>query len=177
MIFDITEKMSFYEKEIYGKYCLEYPFRIVDFLNELKINVFAEDMGPNESGAIVKDEDNYSIFFNERHPSTRIRFTLAHELGHYLFDKDYLANHKTITDSSKQSDKIWLFRKNCQLDNPEMRKMDIRANQFAAELLMPQDKFIEVWYEKTSPSDVANFFNVSLDATKIRATILLGEIF
>ncbi len=59
----------------------------------------------------------------------------------------------------------------------KMREMDVRANEFAMALLMPEDKFIEVWIHKTTPEQVAKFFNVSVDAVKIRASMLLGEIF
>lgn len=59
----------------------------------------------------------------------------------------------------------------------EMRMMDIKANEFAFELLMPEDKFIEIWNKKTTPEEVAKFFGVTVDAVKIRAYSLLGEIF
>ena len=59
----------------------------------------------------------------------------------------------------------------------DMRARDINANQFAAELLMPEKKFIEIWQRKTTPEQVAKFFGVSVDAVKIRASVLLGEIF
>lgn len=59
----------------------------------------------------------------------------------------------------------------------EMRKMDVEANRFAFELLMPEEKFIEIWNKETTPEQVAKFFGVSSDAAKIRAFVLLGEIF
>jgi len=58
-----------------------------------------------------------------------------------------------------------------------MRAMDINANQFAAELLMPEKKFIEIWKKETISGQVAKFFGVSVEAVKIRASVLLGEIF
>ena len=173
---DVTEQMDESEKAVYEKFRLRYPFRIVDFINALNIKVFAETMDDSQSGAIVKEGDDYKIFFNQNHPITRIRFTLAHELGHYVYDKAYLTDHQTITDSSHQSTRSFLFRKQITPSDPTLRRMDIRANQFAAELLMPENQFVETWHQSNSPEDVALAFNVSVDAVKARAHYLLGVI-
>ena len=171
---DVTEQMDESEKAVYEKFRLRYPFRIVDFINALNIKVFAETMDDSQSGAIVKEGDDYKIFFNQNHPITRIRFTLAHELGHYVYDKAYLTDHQTITDSSHQSTRSFLFRKQITPSDPTLRRMDIRANQFAEELLMPEKQFIEAWQQSSSSEDVALAFDVSVGAVKKRAYSLLG---
>lgn len=173
----ITGNMSLAEKSIFDRYKQKFPFQVVAFANELGIKVFVDQMPDNQSGAISKDSEGYSIYVNSDHSETRVRFTLAHELGHYFNDKAYLEENKSIVDTSKQAGKKFLFRKNCIPDDPAMRKMDIRANQFAADLLMPKDKFTEIWREKISPKEVSVFFNVSIEAVKTRAAVLLGEIF
>jgi len=173
---NITEKMNPEQKEIYDKYKNEFPFKIVEFINELGIKVFAENLPSNHSGYIEKKNNEYHIHVNEAHSSTRIRFTLAHELGHFFYDGSYLDQHQAIIDSSKQAEKKLFRHGNISLDNPDMREMDVRANKFAAELLMPEKKFIEIWHTEYSPERVALFFNVSVEATKIRAANLIGEI-
>lgn len=178
MSYNVQEKMTDKQKEIYGKYNKTFPFKVVDFINELGIKVVAAEMQSYVSGAIVAEKDEqYKIYVNDSHPASRIRFTLAHELGHYFNDKDYLNDKGEIIDPSKQSHDKILWRKDVPVIDEAMRIKDIKANQFAAELLMPQDKFIEVWNNNTSPEAVAKFFNVSKEAVQIRAAALLGEIF
>jgi len=173
---DITKNMNSSEKEIFKKYQSNFPFRVVDFINELKIKIYSKAMD-NVSGAICKENNEFVIYVNEKHPATRLRFTLAHELGHYFYDREFLEKTGTIEDSTKQLAPSFLYRKECLPDDPEMRKRDVKANQFAAQLLMPEEKFIEVWHNENSPEEVAKFFNVSVDAIKIRAASVLGVMF
>lgn len=176
MMLDILKVMNEEQRNIYTKYKDEFPFKIVEFINDLGIHIFTSDMDNNISGSISKEDNRYIIYINDSHPPTRLKFTLAHELGHYFYDKDYL-DRKQIIDPSKQAISNILWRKNIKPIDQNMREKDIKANQFAAELLMPEIKFIEIWTQETSPEKVAKFFGVSLEATKIRASTLLGEIF
>lgn len=107
----------------------------------------------------------------------RIRFTVAHELAHYFNDKDYLESNGRIEDSSKLSKK-WLFRAKEGVAgvDEDMYKRDVLANRFAADLLMPKNEFIRKWKESRSTEDVAEYFNVSPIAAKVRAAVLVGKI-
>ena len=176
MIDFVTGKMTEEQKSIYYKYRNKFPFKIVEFMNELGIRVTASGMPNGYSGGIRKEEDTYRVYINDSHAPARLMFTLAHELGHYFYDKDYLESYSEIIDLSKQSLKIFFIKQTCVID-PKMRLMDINANQFAAELLMPENKFIKIWNKETTPEQVAKFFGVSVEAVKIRASVLLGEIF
>lgn len=173
---NVTKCMDAHQQEIYNRYKDTFPFKIVEFINELGIRVIAAEIPYYISGAIRKEEDNYAVYINDSHFLTRQRFTLAHELGHFFYDKEYLDSNEII-DPSKQAQPKILFRKDIYPIDSKMQGMDIKANQFAAELLMPKEKFIEVWNRETSPEEVAKFFGVSVEATKIRASNLLGEIF
>lgn len=172
----ITAEMDASQIEIYDTYKNIFPFKIVEFINELGIKVIAAEMPSYVSGAIRKEEDKYVIYINDSHSITRQRFTLAHELGHFFNDKNYLESNEII-DPLKQSQHKILLRIDTLPIDPVMKEMDIKANQFAADILMPEEKFIEVWNKKTTPEEVAKFFKVSVEATKIRAFTLLGEIF
>jgi Zn-dependent peptidase ImmA (M78 family) len=168
--------MDVKQQEIYNKYKNEFPFKIVEFINELGITVTTGELPSYISGAIRKENNIYRIYVNSAHSVTRLRFTLAHELGHFFYDKNYLDSNEII-DPSKQAQSKFLFRKKISADDHEMRQMDIQANQFAAELLMPLERFVEIWHQKTSPREVADYFKVSEAAIMIRASNLLGEIF
>lgn len=173
----ITDNMNKEEKQIYNKYKNTFPFPLVKFANDLGVDVFLSDSLHSEiSGSICKKDDKFLIIINNSHSPSRKRFTLAHELGHYFNDRDYLNNSGEIVDSTKQSTRKFLFRKSTPEIDKNMIAMDIKANKFAAELLMPKEVFIKKWQESNSPQQVANFFAVSIEAVNIRAYRLLGEI-
>lgn len=174
---DVTQKMTEAEKVIFAKYINTFPFPIVEFINEIGINIHAlEDAPENMSGAITKKDGKYFIYVNTKHQVKRMRFTLAHELAHYFNDKEYLESNGEIKDTTKHSQK-WLFRAEGKANNdPAMRRMDVRANKFAADLLMPEAHFVQQWLESSNVESVANHFGVSADAVKIRAACVIGEI-
>ena len=70
------------------------------------------------------------IILNLNHHPNRRRFTLAHEIGHHLLHKSYLANNVHV-------DKIVLLPRNFVSSQAKDIK-EIQANAFAAELLMPE---------------------------------------
>lgn len=76
---------------------------------------FPEDV----SGMIVRIDGKAAIGINPAHARVRQRFTLAHELGHYLSGHDDLR----IVDEAMDKDTL----------------KEKEANRFAAELLMPTD--------------------------------------
>lgn len=174
---EFFEKMTPEEKAAYNKYKSTFPFPLVNFAKDLGIDVYAmSDFPANKSGAIAYENGKYTIYLNEAHSPRRKRFTLAHEIGHFINDKDYLAQNKEIVDSSKQSSTRVLFRPDEPCCNSDMRERDVKANKFAADILMPADEFIKKWRELSSPEQVAEYFNVSVDAAKIRASQICGEI-
>ena len=172
MPLDVTEKLTPEQNVIYSKFRNAFPFPLIEFSNELGIEVYAVDLPSHISGKIENRNGKYIIQLNQNHSSKRLRFTLAHELGHFFNDKDYLDSGNEITDQSKQ-----LYRSQGITFDPDMQKRDVKANRFAAEILMPEDAFIKKWQESKTPEEVANLFNVSLDAVRYRAATLLGEIF
>jgi Zn-dependent peptidase ImmA (M78 family) len=68
------------------------------------------------------------IGVNEDHHPNRQRFTIAHELGHFILHRD---------DSSIFVDKTLTFYRDGQ-SSQGVYIQEIEANAFAAELLMPE---------------------------------------
>lgn len=62
------------------------------------------------------------------------RFTLAHELGHFIFDAPL--------DPGREA--IFVIQYNTEADN-ENNLIEYRVNKFAAYLLMPEFEFREMW--------------------------------
>ncbi|WP_420583116.1 ImmA/IrrE family metallo-endopeptidase [Reichenbachiella sp.] len=93
--------------------------------------------------------------------SPRTRFTFAHELGHYFIDEHRvsLKNGKTPSHPSYN---------NFQSNNP----IELEADLFAACLLMPKSRFVELSEKKIFSFNLVDMiskkFNTSLSATLIR---------
>lgn len=90
---------------------------------ELKISVIQHDLPDDESGMLIINKERKAIIVvNKHHSKVRKRFTIAHELGHYLMhcDQGQQVFHRSIKSS--------------QGTEPQ----EIDANAFAAALLMPK---------------------------------------
>lgn len=94
------------------------PRQLIDNIEDLQ--VVSENLPDNISGRISYDfgKNSYIIAVNENHHPNRQRFTIAHELGHYVL------GHGSKEDV--------LYR------NGESDPDEVEANAFAAEILMPK---------------------------------------
>ncbi len=87
------------------------------------------------SGYIEKMSKNiaYSLVYNRTHHKHRQRFTLAHELGHYVLHKDILGDGTNDT-------KMYRTNPNSSHYNPNIStRHENEANEFASRILMPQE--------------------------------------
>lgn len=110
---NLVEEINFLEPPISLK-------KIIDYLQEkYKVQILMHDTGENISGFVAYDYDEgieYAIIaINENHGWFRKRFTIAHEIGHFLLE------HKKSSIPQKIQEK--------------------EANIFASELLLPK-KFL-----------------------------------
>lgn len=98
--------------------------------------------------------NNFEIRLSGLTGAERDRFTIAHELGHYVLHSDDGKKH--IVASRSGSDRV-----------------EWEANWFAAAFLMPEDDFREAcnWYDR-NPSLVAARYMVSAKAAEIRMASL-----
>ncbi len=120
---------------------------LTKLIESLGIDVFLIDT--NVDGVTINCGENYRAIFIGKHQSgDRYRFSLAHELGHYLLHGD------CIDDSTKE--------------------MEDEANEFAAELLMPEAGIKDV-LKTTNLNDYASLkteWKVSMAALIFRAKSL-----
>lgn len=101
------------------------------------IVVEGQDIDPEFEGALFnlnagsQTKGSWAIVYNQSITSLgRIRFTLAHELGHYLL-------HRKVQEAFNCSEADMLH-----WDSPE-RQLEVQADLFASYLLMPIDDFRE----------------------------------
>ncbi len=143
------------------------PVEIVAIVSFYGFSVYELEMSDDISGMIFADEKNIKNFdsnkiivVNSKHSAVRKRFTIAHELGHYIL--------------AGCPGKCYAHRESSDVYNAEERD----ANSFASALLMPEDdviKFFNSNSKKTfGKSDslqifcVAKKYNVSEKAAEVR---------
>ncbi len=157
-------------EKIKEKYKNSAPVPIINIANELGLKIYeTNSLSDNQSGMIKKENGDFVIYVNATHLPTRKRFTIAHEIAHFLVHRDKIGD-EYIT-SSKQP----LLRSSEENSKNESKQIEIEANKIAADILMPKEKFIKVWRESKIVEDVAEKFKVSSSAAAIRANYLLGE--
>ena len=113
-----------------------------------------------EGGLFELEKGSWALLYNERMTSAgRIRFTQAHELGHFLL-------HRNLQSSFECSEGDLLHW------GSELKKMENEADEFAANLLMPLTHFRAATSGKPIDlevlSTVSNQFGVSLTAAALQ---------
>lgn len=109
------------------------------------------------NGYIAREDDGrVRIYYDSNMHPNRERFTIAHELGHYV--KGHLKDKPLFRDPSK----------NFSLNNYDI--YEVEANNFAANLLMPKEKIDFLLYDMgiSSISEMAKLLKVSEAAMTYR---------
>lgn len=132
------------------------PIPLTDIVAAHGLNIVYADFSAVKNGNKIAgflDFDAHKIYVNKDDPSNRQRFTIAHELGHFLLHQDY------VKDESKYN---VLLR--TPLKDKDYTPEEKEANCFAAYLLVPSELLKK--YEKYPNSIVASLFAVSEDVIK-----------
>lgn len=165
----MTEK----QKAMLEQYKSSFPVQVGKLAEELGLTVVSTtDLPKGMSGSISKEDDGYVIYVNARQPLRRQRFTIAHEIGHYLKHKSYLDQTDEILNPAKKA----ILRRNDEgaaaAKDTEERRREYAADKFAGDLLMPEETFKDVWFKAQCLKDVADYFGVSEMAANVRAALL-----
>lgn len=128
------------------------PVKVTDIVNKstnikLLKNSQANALSNSESGATILKHGIYNIVYKDIEPSSRCRFTIAHELGHIFL------GHLLISTPQYRT---------FVLNNDTERS----ANVFARDLLAPACILHELQMIKAI--DIAKLCNVSLECAKYR---------
>ena len=137
----------------------EPPVPVLDLCIRCGVLVLSRSFPEALSGLIFAHEGGAVIGVNSDHPETRQRFTMAHELGHYL-----LGHHERAGDYDD--------RFHFDLTEGTPPGFDWRAersaNDFAADLLMPRRLIAAEFKKSQDPTTLATRFNVSQVAMGFR---------
>jgi Zn-dependent peptidase ImmA (M78 family) len=134
------------------------PLDVKAIANKFGIEIQYADLKDKLSGILSKTgKNNWVIQVNENHHPNRQRYTIAHELAHFCL-------HRHLKP---------VFEDQTFFRGVELCKEEWQANEFASNILMPEDKFRElVRSGKNDIEDVAQEFGVSTLALRIRAKSL-----
>ena len=138
------------------------PVNVVGIAKAFGLKVYHDDLRQGVSGKILKDAlhggtSGYSIVINSNEAPNRQRFTIAHEIGHYL-----LHRHK-IGDGLEDDA---LYRSGLSSFD------EVRANRLAADILMPLDLIEEAIKDGAkSVQELSELFRVSPQAMSVRLEI------
>lgn len=150
MTFKQIEKQA---QELFVKHGFEIPVEVVPIAKSLGLRIFMVDM-PDfgkivPSGVLSETEDyGWTILINNDDALTRKRFTIAHEIGHFVLHRG-----QSFVDSFTAGETFYRSDDNNTLER--------EANYFAACLLMPAEEVTKRWPSFTSPGAIAEYFNVS----------------
>lgn len=129
----------------------------------LKYEYFQDDL----SGVLMRRNGRAIIAVNANDPVSRRRFTIAHELGHYVLEHqgDVFVDRTILRRDARSSNAV--------------DRQEIEANAFAAALLMPEEQVIRhanriLDMGHLDPQDIPNrlakMFLVSEQAMRYRMT-------
>ncbi|MBA1158923.1 ImmA/IrrE family metallo-endopeptidase [Microvirga mediterraneensis] len=139
------------------------PTDPVQLANRMGVRIFNSKFSePGIHGLIARRGGASTIYVDVDDRPVRKRFTVAHELGHFVLhlaagegefidDED---NFRTITDP----DEPW----------NEERRREWEANVFAAAILMPSSVVRDRWPEIRDVDGMAEWFQVSRQAMALR---------
>lgn len=135
------------------------PLNIERVVTEIfKMKICPEDLGKTISGFLERIGNQWCIYINKYESDLRKRFTIAHELGHFILHKD-----RIIAQGASEPDQIF-FR------SSDTNSIEQQANNFASELLMPKEEFIKAINDGCNTLEkLSEYFHLSTSAVKYRA--------
>lgn len=144
--------------EIVNSYLDWAPVDLDGLAKDLGIEVRHSSSLPNDISGKIERIDRggrrFAITINARHHANRQRFTLAHEIAHFILHRDLIGD--SVVDNA-------MYR-SCLSDEWERQ-----ANRYAANLLMPA-RLVRAKHQAgiLTASGMAAEFRVSPEAARIR---------
>ena len=141
----------------------DFPVDPVSIAKKMGLQVLDTELPPSVSGALIKEAGADPIIaLHYADHSNRKRFTCAHELGHYVCRIE-------SNDESLEYEYVDLRGPNASNGTDAD---EIFANQFAANLLMPEAILKKLLRSGKNHFNLAMYFGVSHEALKHRLKAL-----
>lgn len=151
------------QQDILLRHMADQPVKLGKLAKELGISIKVSSLGTGISGQVSRENDEYVIRVNRNEARERQRFTIGHELAHFLL-------HRDVIDRSPNGIKdTVLYRSGAP------QKIEYEANRLAADIVMPMDIIERALKEEfggvvtdATIEALANRFEVSKAAMEIR---------
>lgn len=143
------------------EYLDEHPVKLGAMAKRLGVKVLLSTLPRGTSGQIGQENGDFVIRINRHEAKHRQRFTLAHEIAHYLLHRD------KIIESGGWSE-------NVLLRSGQPANLEYEANRLASDLVIPSHQLAEATAEYSGPmtseviEDLARRFRVSTAAMEIK---------
>ena len=153
--------------EIINRFCSTAPVKLTELAMALGVSVRRSFLDDSMSGMLERlPAGDYRITVNATHRITRQRFTIAHELGHFML-------HRHLVGDGIDDNKAYRSTQEGLYHNTSIGpKQETEANRFAANILMPRQVLdAEKSKEGATVSSLARLFEVSKQTMSIRLGI------
>nr|WP_070959397.1 ImmA/IrrE family metallo-endopeptidase [Hyphomonas sp. Mor2] len=144
------------------EFLLEHPVKLGAIAKRLGVKVLKSTLPRGTSGQIGLENGSFVIRINRHEAKHRQRFTLAHELAHFLLHRD------RIEAANGWSENVLLRAPN------QPMQIEYEANRLASDLVIPSEQLAKVTGEYSGPmtpeiiEDLALRFGVSTAAMEIK---------
>lgn len=148
-------------RSVIDAHLTEYPVKLGAMAASLGVKVLVSTLPRGISGQIGQEDGQFVIRINRHEAKHRQRFTLAHELAHFLLHQD------RIVAEGGWSENVLL--RSGQPDN-----IEYEANRLASDLVIPSRQLARATSEYAGPmtseviEDLARRFGVSTAAMEIK---------
>lgn len=110
-------------RRVINDYLSSTPVLVGELARALGLNVVLANLPLNISGMIKPENDGYLIKVNRFDSKERQRFTIAHEIAHFLLHRDKITGG--VVDSALYRSKL-------------SSRLEAEANKLAADIIMPR---------------------------------------
>lgn len=136
------------------------PVQVIPIATELGLKVYTVNNWDDDvSGMIIRDTarggpSGYAVYVNGNHPLVRRRFTIAHEIAHYML-------HRSLIGDGVKDDGLYRSK----LSNT----IEAEANRTSADILMPWSLInAKISEGKNTVVELADALQVSKSSMSIR---------
>lgn len=148
-------------RQVIDKDLSEFPVKLGALAKKLGLRILLSTLPRGTSGQIGQEDDEFVIRINRHEAKHRQRFTLAHEIAHFLLHRD-----KVIAAGG--------WSENVLLRSGQPVSIEYEANRLASDLVIPSALLAEATAAYTGPmtgeviEDLARRFGVSSSAMEIK---------
>ena len=143
----------------------EYPVKLGAMAKRLGVKVLLSTLPRGTSGQIGQENGEFVIRINRHEAKHRQRFTLAHEIAHFLLHSEKIAEEGSWSE-------------NVLLRSGQPANVEYEANRLASDLVIPSGLLADATRKYSGPmtseiiEDLARKFGVSTAAMEIKLQMI-----